>query len=47
MSRKLVVLFSMLVLVGAMGLKAAVASRSDVMVTASVSGAPHPQPYPF
>ncbi len=42
MSRKLATAFAMLVLVGAMGLKALVASQGDVTPVASVSGAPPP-----
>ena len=42
MSRKLAVLLAMVVLVGAMGLKTAVASHSDGTFTASIGGAPQP-----
>jgi len=42
MSRKLVVAFAMLVLVGAMGLKAAVTPQGGVTPVASVGGAPPP-----
>lgn len=46
MSRKLAVLLSMLVLVGAMGLKTVVAAHSDLTLTASVGAAP-PPPSPW
>jgi hypothetical protein len=45
MSRKLVVLLSMLVLVGAMGLKAAVVGHSDGSVLMANGSAPVPTPW--
>jgi hypothetical protein len=46
MSRKLAVALAMLILVGSMGLKTAVASHTDATLTASIGGAP-PPPSPW
>jgi len=46
MSRKLAVLLAMVVLVGSMGLKTAVASHTDGNLTVAIGGAP-PPPMPY